>query len=733
MQFNVIYYTLYLSAILGIIIISFLVYSRRREPEYRYFAIFSVLLSLWLTFQFCTQLFSDNFVVSTTLLLRLSVAVAPFFAIYFYFFAIEHAGLKARKKIHFILPAILALVTIQSSLAVQSGTASIDGITLRDGPLYFPIFGVAAAYILVSIFYMFKGNKSPKVSSNPARKQANNILIAGVLQALIIISLAAIFLSEEPLAQVLSPFALFLMVAIFSYAIIRHQLFDIRLIAVRALTYSFSLVTIAALYSLLAFGLINTALEGQHDFLQKALYLFIALLLALTFSPLKSFFDRITRTIFYQDSYKSQEVIDRFSSTLVSTVDIKDLSQNAGEILRSAIKSQYIAILLAPTSQEDTKPRIMIDGQDKGLNQEELYGSLSKHSERLFIQDEIYGDRERQKVFKSMHNSSCAVAARLETHGDFIGYVLFGLKNNGKPYTHQDIELIRITTDELALGIQNTLRFEEIQSFNVTLQAKVNEATSQLRRTNTELRRLDEAKDEFVSMASHQLRTPLTSVKGYLSMVLEGDAGKISDTQKKLLGEAFTSSERMVHLINDFLNVSRLQTGKFMLESRALNLAKIVGQEVDSLQSTAGAHALKLRYRMPSHFPILYIDESKIRQVVMNFIDNSIYYSKEDSTITVTLEIEDSEAVLKVHDTGIGVPEAEQVHIFTKFFRAANARRQRPDGTGVGLFLAKKVIVAHGGSMVFESTESEGSTFGFRLPIKKLSTAPADDTDELKK
>jgi signal transduction histidine kinase len=204
-------------------------------------------------------------------------------------------------------------------------------------------------------------------------------------------------------------------------------------------------------------------------------------------------------------------------------------------------------------------------------------------------------------------------------------------------------------------------------------------------------------------------------------MVLEEDAGKITPTQRQLLGEAFASSERMVRLINDFLNVSRLQTGKFVLEKRPNNLAKIVAQEVESLQTTVQMHALTLRYKKPPYFPLLEIDEAKIRQVIMNFIDNAIYYSHEGSPIKVELSVEDGQAVLRVHDSGIGVPKAEQAHLFSKFFRGTNARRQRPDGTGVGLFLAKKVIDAHGGSMLVESEENKGSTFGFRLPIKKLA------------
>lgn len=112
------------------------------------------------------------------------------------------------------------------------------------------------------------------------------------------------------------------------------------------------------------------------------------------------------------------------------------------------------------------------------------------------------------------------------------------------------------------------------------------------------------------------------------------------------------------------------------------------------------------------------LDEGKIRQVIMNFTDNAIYYSHENTTINVSLEIKKDRVVFMVKDTGIGVPKAEQDRLFDKFFRATNARTARPDGTGVGLFLAKKVIDAHGGELIFKSIEGKGSTFGFSLPIK---------------
>lgn len=256
---------------------------------------------------------------------------------------------------------------------------------------------------------------------------------------------------------------------------------------------------------------------------------------------------------------------------------------------------------------------------------------------------------------------------------------------------------------------------KKIQRFNETLQGNINDATKKLRRSNQKLHSLDETKDEFITMASHQLRTPLTSVKGYLSMVLEGDAGKLNSNQRKLLEQSYASAQRMVFLISDLLNLSRLNTGKFVIESTPVQLADIVEAEVAQLAETARSRGVTLQYDKPTALPELMLDETKIHQVVMNFMDNAIYYTPEGGTIEVSLRETPTAVEYLVRDNGIGVPRSEQRHLFTKFYRAGNARQARPDGTGLGLFMAKKIIIAQGGAVLFESVEGKGSSFGFRF------------------
>jgi signal transduction histidine kinase len=159
-------------------------------------------------------------------------------------------------------------------------------------------------------------------------------------------------------------------------------------------------------------------------------------------------------------------------------------------------------------------------------------------------------------------------------------------------------------------------------------------------------------------------------------------------------------------------------------------LADVVEGEIGQLKETAAGRGLELTYDKPDNFPTLFLDETKLRQVIMNFTDNAIYYTPKGGHINVKLEDKDESIELTVTDDGMGVPKSEQPHLFTKFYRAGNAQKARPDGTGLGLFMAKKVIVAQGGSLIFRSEEGKGSTFGFSFPKAKLQTPPAPATEK---
>lgn len=314
-----------------------------------------------------------------------------------------------------------------------------------------------------------------------------------------------------------------------------------------------------------------------------------------------------------------------------------------------------------------------------------------------------------KRVKQKLHLKSLYVV-KLMARRQVVGLLVIGYTTSVAELNPTDTELIDRLSESIGVALDNKLLFEQNQN-----------VLRQLQESNEKLIALDVAKDDFISMASHQLRTPLTSVKGYISMVLEGDAGKVTPTQKKLLNQSFVSSQRMVYMIADLLNVSRLKTGKFVMEPTPVNLANVVEEELAQLKETAASHSLKLVYDKPKKFPEFMLDETKLRQVIMNFADNAIYYTPAGGRIDVKVTETPTTIEFRVTDSGIGVPKSEQPHLFTKFYRAGNARKARPDGTGLGLFMAKKVIVVQGGSLIFESKEGKGSTFGFVFSKHKLT------------
>lgn len=308
--------------------------------------------------------------------------------------------------------------------------------------------------------------------------------------------------------------------------------------------------------------------------------------------------------------------------------------------------------------------------------------------------------------------SLCMIKLIVRQH--LVGVITVGFARHIDDLSSEEREFLERMASAVGVAVDNKLLFEENQN-----------VLAQLKRSNAKLRQLDKTKDDFISMASHQLRTPLTSVKGYLSMTLEGDGGTVNTKQRKLLSQAFISSQRMVYLIADMLNVSRLKTGKFVIEPEPTDLAEAVATELDQLLGTAEARELKLTYAKPHDFPVLMLDQTKIRQVIMNFVDNAVYYTPAKGHIDVALKDLGKSIEFTVTDDGIGVPKSEQHHLFNKFYRANNAKKARPDGTGLGLYMAKKVIIAQGGSLIFQSKEGKGSTFGFSIAKNKLQPTTA--------
>jgi signal transduction histidine kinase len=299
-----------------------------------------------------------------------------------------------------------------------------------------------------------------------------------------------------------------------------------------------------------------------------------------------------------------------------------------------------------------------------------------------------------------------------------VGVFVLGKKVSGDAYSIQDLNLLETISSQIAIAINNAQLYEQMQRFNQILKAKVVEATKELINAYKELKKLDESKTEFLSLASHQLRTPLSTIKGYLSMILEGDYGPISEEVKEAVKTVYQSNERLIGLVNDLLNVTRIEAGKLEYNPTLSDLEKLIKEVTEEMKLPAKKKNLKIEVFVEK-LPKFNFDPEKIRQVLINLLDNAIKYT-EKGKITVIAKTQNSNVRVEVKDTGIGISRERLNSLFQWFSRGRGVYRLESGGFGLGLYIAKKIIEKAKGKIWAESEgEGKGSTFIFTLPINK--------------
>ena len=234
-------------------------------------------------------------------------------------------------------------------------------------------------------------------------------------------------------------------------------------------------------------------------------------------------------------------------------------------------------------------------------------------------------------------------------------------------------------------------------------------------------RQLDRMKSEFTSNVSHELRTPLQSIKGFSKLMLEG---KVPDpeTQRRFLTAIGKQSEHLSKLIDDLLDVSRLESGLFTIEQQRLSITKPIREAIESLRSLANEKGMVINEHIPDTLPEVRGDEERLMQVMVNLLSNAIKFSSSGGQIAVKAEGKDGELLVQVTDRGTGIAEDALPYLFDRFYRAKTSARAQ--GTGLGLHISKEIIEAHGGRMRVESKVREGSTFSFSLPLNQHGGDP---------
>jgi len=507
--------------------------------------------------------------------------------------------------------------------------------------------------------------------------------------------------------------------AIITYAIVRHRLMDIKMVMRRYSVFLAALSTVLILATavkyLLATYFYNYSVWGDPLILIAALFIF---------PPIRNRFYRLANQYFFSSLYDSGEVIASLSDKLRTTIETEKIYDFIYQTLINAFHVKAFGLLI----YNDADKNYLVEYNNGFvLNKQKVFSEDKELNEMFIKQNKLVITEDVRRLSRFDDNQTVAllkklgveILAPLNVKDKIIGLIALGAKESGDMYNEEDLKVLEVAGAQTAIALENALLYKETKNFSIKLEKEVEKATHDLKKANVQLKKLDAAKSEFISIASHQLRTPLTVIKGYISMMLEGNFGGLTKPESESLEKVFESNERLIQLVENLLNISRIESGRLQFNYQQVDMNKMVASVKEELEANAKRKGLILQYRAPTKsVPIIKIDDEKIRQVVMNLVDNGIKYTKHGS-VTVKLEQAENKIRFSVTDSGVGIRPEDMGNLFKKFSRGSGISLIHTEGTGLGLYVARMMIEAHHGKIWAESAGvGKGSKFCFELPVK---------------
>lgn len=575
------------------------------------------------------------------------------------FFCSTLSGKKIKRSLKIliiVLCAILFYLCLFTPFIVEKLLSyGATGYDAVLGRLFF-IWGFHQIIISLVLFYILFS--SLRHVEERRKKQILYFILGAVIFAFWSLLVAVIlpFFGFTGLSNIDSPSTIF-MVAFTSYSIIRYNLMDIRSLFFLAFIDSLIIVAIIAFLLLLVF---------VSSFLFQRMLMWPIYALIVVVSIILFFIGRL----FFIEKTDLEE----------AKADLTDALKKSEE---NRIKAETERDKTATIISNFSDGLILLDENDKIF-------SINPRAEKLLS---LEAGKLLNRPFHTLADFPLAVPIRAV------------LKTGLKGVPNQQIELAKNFTIELSV-IPLNLNKKDIGHLIVL---------HDISREKT----VEKMKTEFVSLAAHQLKTPLSIIKWSMSMLKGGDFGKLNKKQTEVVQNTFKNNQRLIFLVNDLLNVTRIEEGTYLYKVVMTSMKEVVDSVVDTYKDEIKKRKVKINFSCQDNLPETMLDAEKMKLVVQNLIDNAMKYSPGGGTINVVLESDGENIKFTVQDFGIGISHGQQDKIFTKFFRGDNAAKVSATGTGLGLFMVRNIVEAHGGKIWFESKENLGTSFHLTLPIKK--------------
>ncbi|MFA6393432.1 MAG: ATP-binding protein [Patescibacteria group bacterium] len=606
---------------------------------------------------------------------------------------------------------------------------------VKPGPLYYPYFIYFTAYFAISFYYLIKALKERDTSK---KQQVKYMLLAGVFG---VSGGVTVFFPQFFGIYPFGNYFVILYIVIVVYAIAKYRLMGIRVLVSKF--YIYTLIASLSFFLFHAVYLISlNFFNGIYNPSALTFGVFMAFFFSAILFPFINYVQKSSDTLFFK-GYNPTRIIKDLTIRLSSVIEINELNKILADEFKKILATDEVGVIIfkkngnersGATERKGVKANMKKsaakNGNAKTMHMISESSSLNWANlkadnvicleaiklETVMIRSEINARRKDDPkagaLVSEMDKYKVEVIAPLIIGGKVTGLIVLGDKISQEGYTQEDIEFLEIISSQAAVAIENALLYKEIGEMNKNLQKKVEEKTTELRDKNEYLEKLLVMRSEFLDIASHQLRTPVTVIRGMTSMILEGGMpeNKINEFLKAMLDK----SGKLAEIINDILRASEMDSEKVLLKFTKVDLNTFLTKLVDDKQIQAKTNEIGLKLSLPkTPLPAIQADSRYLEQAIGNLINNSFQYTPKKGKVEVSAAMNGKNVEIRVSDTGIGIPAGDLPKLFSKFSRASNAIAMYTDGTGLGLFIVKRIIEEHkGGKVCVEKTvEGKGTTF----------------------
>ena len=414
------------------------------------------------------------------------------------------------------------------------------------------------------------------------------------------------------------------------------------------------------------------------------------------------------------------DALQKTSRLISTTLDEKEIFHRLNQPLMTALGFEKNIILMFDQDKK-LHSRIRIGSSNEESN------SIISHLEKDAVLDEALKEghtlssasspKQIKENLSQITNVEHFVLSPILAQSGMIGFVFVGNRSGTSPVTEGDEELVSILANQIGQSLENARLFEQVFRSSQELESRIQERTKQLASALEEVQKVSKTKSEFISAVSHELRTPLTSIKGYAAILMTGKLGQIPVEVKDRLEKINKHSDNLVKMINDLLDIARIESGRAELKFTPFKLTPLIDNVRDLLTPQTREKNIQITTEVGDDLPLITMDSSQIERVLINLVGNAIKFTPPKGTITIKAHRDHDHALIEVADTGVGIKQDDLPNLFDEFYRVENEINKNVKGTGLGLSLAKKIVEAHHGTVWVKSQVNAGTSFYFTLPV----------------